>query len=469
MRKLLGIVLWLLLGSSGGFGQAQTFWPDQFVALLEAYHPLALQANLLQQKGESVLRSARGGFDPYLYGSLDQKNFDGKNYFSLLSAGLKVPTWYGVELKGGYDQNGGVYLNPEDNVPSNGLWYAGISVPVGQGLVIDKRRTALRQAEIYLASTGAERRLLLNDLFQEAILRYWTWVEAWNQLQVFDNAVELAQFRFEGVRTSFLQGDKPAIDTLEAFILVQNRQLEYNQWELEYRNQTLELNNFLWFENLTPLEIGDSLVPPLFEAVEFPGVWTLDSLQSALDQLPETHPEMLLYGYKLDGLEWDRRLKAEALKPKLNVNYNFLAEPAGGDSGTNLSPNNYKWGLELAFPVLLRKERGDLQMARLKIQETEYQMDFKLQTLQNKIRQYYNGQLTMLGQIDLYGDAVRNYEGLFRGEQQKFRAGESSLFLVNSRETKLLDSRLKLNEIRGKYWKARTGFYWGLGEIYREK
>jgi len=42
---------------------------------------------------------------------------------------------------------------------------------------------------------------------------------------------------------------------------------------------------------------------------------------------------------------------------------------------------------------------------------------------------------------------VEDSRTLFEGERQKFAAGESSLFLVNTRESKLIESLLKAIEL----------------------
>jgi hypothetical protein len=42
---------------------------------------------------------------------------------------------------------------------------------------------------------------------------------------------------------------------------------------------------------------------------------------------------------------------------------------------------------------------------------------------------------------------VGDYSALFEGERQKFAAGESSLFLVNTRESKLIEGLLKAIEL----------------------
>ncbi len=440
---------------------------EQLIWFIENYHPVAAQGKLILNQGESTVRKAQGNFDPYVQSSLDQKYFDQKDYYSILNAGLKIPTWYGIELKTGYNQNNGDYLNPENTVPQNGLWYAGVSVTLGQGLFIDKRRATLKQAQIFAESTLAERQKLMNDLYFDAIKQYWKWIEAWNQYLVYEESVELAKTRLNAIKRSFVFGDKPAIDTLEAFIQVQNRQFNRNQSLLNYQNTTLELSNFLWYENNTPLEISDSLRPPTFNELNN-NLESLnaDELQNLVGELAETHPDMQLYNYKLGSMEIERRLKAEGLKPTLNLNYNALNEPTGSDFFNNYSIENYKWGVEFSIPLFLRKERGDLQLTKFKIQETEYGQQQKLVELQNKVRSYYNEQKNLQDQVKLFTDAVNNYNLLLKGEIQKFNSGESSLFLINSREINLINARIKLIEITTNYNIASTGLTWATGKLF---
>ncbi len=464
MKKLFFYIVFALLTKSLA---AQTvFTPEQFIWFVKQYHPVVKQADLLKTQGENTIRRARGNFDPYLFTYFDNKQFDDKEYFRILNTGLKVPTWYGIELKTGYDQNRGIFLNPENNLPLGGLWYGGISVPIGQGLFIDNRRAQLKQAKIYAESTEAERKAILNDLYFEAIKHYWKWVEVYNQLKIYEESVELAQTRFEGVKQSFIFGDNPAIDTLEAYIQVQTRQMGKNQYELLYKNAKLELSNYLWFENNTPLEITDSLVPINYTSI--PNVTTIpqDSITKILTQIEATHPLIQLYDYKLQSLEIERKLKTEMLKPKLNLNYNLLNEPIGSNYLSQLSPQNYKWGIEFSFPILLRQQRGELKLTGVKILDTEFNQQQKILEVKNEIQQYFNEQENLSKQITLFNSAVNNYQQLLEGEKQKFSLGESSLFLVNSREIGFIDAQVKLIELISKYEISKVGVIWASGEFY---
>jgi outer membrane protein TolC len=465
------IVFWLLFA---GLSEAQEPEPiptntlslENFISIVKEYHPVSQQAALLLLEGENTVKRARGAFDPYLYGNINQKYFDEKSYYSLIGAGLKIPTWYGVEVEAGYDQNRGEFLNPEKNLPQDGLWNAGISISLGKGLFIDERRAMLRMAEVFADFTRAEQEIVLNDLYFDAIKQYWDWLQSWNKYQIFEEALELAEERFIGIRQSFVFGDLPAIDTLEALIQVQQREMQRNQAMLEYQNTTLMLSNFLWFENNTPLEITDDLRPPEIDAFTATTPVQADSLIVILSGLGEVHPEMKLVNTKLAGFDIERRMKAESLKPMLNLKYNMLMGTQSSSETQVWNTQDYVWGLEFGIPLFLRKERADLKLTKLKIQDTRLDNNNKLLALQNKVKNYYNNQQVLETQVELYSETVINNNRLLEGEKKKFRTGESSVFMVNTREMKYIEARLKLNELQTKFFIANTGFVWAMGTLY---
>lgn len=434
---------------------------EAFLERVKNHHPLARQAMLQQEIGEASVLQARGGFDPKAFAEVAQKYYEGKQYYSLMDGGLKVPTWFGLELKGGYEQNQGVFLNPEHTVPGAGLWYAGVSLPVGQGLFIDERRAELKQAKLYQKSTTAERNNLMNELLYQAGSAYWEWFKAYNTLKVFEEAVALAEQRLSAVKQEAFLGDRPSIDTLEAGIQVQNRMLNLQEAQLEFNNASALLSVYLWDEGFVPLEVAENTLPPDAGNIT---ILTVDqSTISNLDSLISNHPQMLQYRYKVEQLEVEKRWKQEQLKPTLNLNYNALTEAVGDNPLAEYSPNNYTWGLTFSMPILLRKERGSLRLADLKIQETELDLSTKNATLAYKAIASANEWTNTAAQIELYSKTVRNYEGLLRGEEQMFEAGESSLFMVNSRELGYINAQVKLVELLTKNQKAGIATAYALG------
>lgn len=447
------------------------FTQEELFEWITLYHPVAKQAGLLDDEARAQLRMARGHFDPKLYSDWEQKSFDGSEYFTFGNSGLKVPSWYGLELKAEFNTATGIQVDPENKLPAVGQAVIGIQATLGRGMVIDERRAALQQARIFEQSNDARRRLILNDLLIDAVKAYWDWAAAYYQREAIRQALELAAVRQQGIVESWRQGDKPAIDTLEAWILVQTRQADLYDADVNYLNAGLQLSNFLWWENDTPVEITDLLRPtPLDETV---GSSPLPLLEELVQQAIEMHPILRFYALKINSLEVERRLAAEQLKPQLDVQYNLLGNGfnllyganGNGTAFNDLFLQNYKWGVQFSMPIFLRKERAKLELTRLKLQDAGLELVQKRLETANKVSAYFNEWQNTRQQIVLYQNMQNNYQILLDAEITRFQLGESSIFLINAREQKLVEVRLKLLKMLTDFQKQRMYTEWAAGRL----
>lgn len=467
MKRVIVILLVLSFNLSAQTEIANLLTFDVFMDRVKIHHPLAMQADLRLSKGDASLRKARGSFDPKVFSDVSQKYFLDKQYYSVINSGLKIPTWYGIEVKSGYTENDGVFLNPQNSTPGAGLWYAGISVPLGQGLFIDERRAALKKAKIYQESTKAERDLLYNELLYDAGKAYWSWFESYNTIKVYQNALEVGQQRFEAVKQGALLGDKPAIDTVEASIQVQTRMLKLQEANLNYKNATAMLSVYLWVDGIVPLEV-DEITRPI-NSEDLGTVTAKQELKDALDSLTNRHPLLQQYQYKVDQLKVDKKWKQEQIKPQLNLKYNAINQPVGNDAFANYNVNNYTWGVEFSMPVFLRKERGALELAKLKISDAELELVAKQAAFNYKAIAALNNVETTQQQITLYARTVNDYLKLLNGERKMFEAGESSLFMVNSRESGFINTQLKYIQLLTKNHKASLELNYAIGLLTANK
>ncbi len=426
---------------------------EAFVRIVLDNHPMARQAALREELGAASVRSARGGFDPMATANYDEKRFDEKNYFQLFDAGLKVPTWYGIDLFAGFQENTGDFLNPQNNTPTDGLLKVGGSISLGQGLFIDQRRATLRQAQAYRRATEAERTLLLNDLLLQALNDHTDWVAAYRALQVNDTAVALASIRLEAVRGSWRGGDRPAIDTLEAYIQFQDRQMRQQQAALNFRNAALRLSNHLWDDAERPLELAPTVRPDPTDL--FSPVATLLN-EPMIDEVIAVHPQLAQVTARIDQLDVARRLRTEMLKPELDVKYHWLGDGGAlrNEAGVDLLQQGHQFGVGFQVPLLLRRERGELALARLRLTDAGLGLERDRLRIRNRIRERINDINTFADQVQLGADMVVNNERLLFGENQRFSAGESSLFLVNAREVPLIDTRIRQVELEARLRKA---------------
>jgi len=300
-------------------------------------------------------------------------------------------------------------------------------------------------------------------LMLEAGQVYWQWFFAYNQVLVFQEAIVLAQTRLNAVKAEVRAGDKPSIDTVEAGIQWQNRQFGLQQAQLDFANASAQLEVFLWQDGLVPLELEENTIPQAQSDVLPARIDT--QLANDIDSLVAKHPAMQQSQLKIDQLEVDRRLRLEQLKPDLNLNYNAINQPVNGDAFAQYSINNYKWGLGFSMPLLLQKERAELKLNKLKIQDADYDLGLKQQGLAFKAISALNDWETTAQQLELYTQTTTDYSRLLQGEREKFSIGESSLFLVNARETGYINAQLKLLELLVKNQQARLKWLYSLNQI----
>lgn len=429
---------------------------NEYLGYVKKYHPIAKQAELTLSIGQANLMKARGGFDPKIEVDYDRKEFKGSEYYDRLNAAFKIPTWYGVELKGTFEQNDGDFLNPADSVPSDGLYSAGVSVSLGQGLWINDRMATLKQAKYFREQSKADRDLLVNQILYDAALAYFDWLRAYNEASIYQNFLRNADIRFEGIKRRAESGDIAAIDTVEAKIAMQTRALSLEQAKVKLMKRSLELSNFLWMNDNIPVELQPNVIPDT--AIDGEIDTTLEISGRPLDSFTlENHPKLLSLGYKIDGLRVEKNLKANKLLPKIDLEYNFLTETP--EFINSFETQEYKGGLTFRLPLFLRKERGDLKLAKFKLRDAQFDLDNAEIELKNKIVALYRELESFETQNVLIDEIVMNYSTLLSAEERKFSFGESSLFLINSRESKLIDSELKLIEVQNKFYTAKAKLF----------
>jgi outer membrane protein TolC len=428
---------------------------NEYLGYVKKFHPLVKNADLEISAAQANLMMARGGFDPKIEVDFDQKQFKNQEYYSILNSSFKIPTWYGVEIKAGFDNNEGVYLNPENNTPNQGLTSLGISVPLGQGLFINQRMADLRKAKIQVQLSQAERKLEAIKILYDAAVAYFNWKRNYDEVQLYETYNTNAQIRFKGIKELINQGDKPAIDSIEAGIIVKNRLLSLEDSQLKLTKAKLELSNFLWIENNIPVELSDFLIPEVKLDVTIRETLKTNDLLSA-DFSIINHPKITSLERKIEILNVDKRLKANMLLPKIDVGYSYLSDPRNFQ---NYEFNDYKVGMNFNFPLFLRKERGSLKLAKFKIQETEFALSLEKVQLSNKISAQKIEIESLIKQRNLINGLVNDNNAMLLSEERLFTFGESSLFLINTRENNLVIAQLSKIALENRFYISNSELF----------
>ncbi len=424
-------------------------------------NPLAKKAENEIKYADAQYKAARGNYDPILSGNYEQKQFNGTNYFTTLNSEVKQPVFTAQYFKFGYDYGAGSYINPEYTTNPNGLPYVGVEVGVLQGLVIDKRRAEVLKSKEYLNFYEAEKKIQLNSLLFEASQGYFDWLFSLKQMALTNYFMQLAKQRLTGIEILANIGEKAAVDTIEAAIFYQTRLLDLQSTGIEIQKTSNELSSYNWQTT------GPSLTSQNYLASDSLDQYFTKAkvlLTENLYQNLPSNPILSKYTSLQKVLEIENRLKKEMIKPNLNVKYNFLSTNASSIN-PSFSNNSYKFGVNLSFPLFLRNPSNDYKLAKINAQNNTLdllnktnELGFKLNALKKTIN-------ILVEQLQNAERLARYSKLLVEAEKLKFANGESTLFMLNTRENKWLESEIKLAEYKLKFIKALLNLIYLNGDL----
>ncbi len=442
---------------------AQTLDVETFIQMVVKYHPVVKRANLDISISESELLQSRGAFDPQLKSSFSRKDMGGITYYNYQQTELKIPTWYGIEIAGGIESVYGSSTDPQETKGESS--YIGISLPVLQNLLLDKRRAALQKARIMVDYSKNEQLAVINDILLEALLQYWEWVRLDQELNMLLSVKQNIEQRLNFTNTTIAIGERAPIDSLEAQAQLLFIEGLENELQVAVRNAKITLSAYTWTENGQAVNLPQDLKPA-------EGLLQIDNIRFEAEtqqffeqEAMRNHPELQAYPIKLQYLEVDKRWAFQQLLPKLDLKYNQLGKGFNllNSSLQPLLQNNFQYGVQFSMPLRLSEGRGQYRIAKYRIQQTELDRDLKQKLIQNKVSMEFQQLTQIQKQLAIQQSLLRNQEGLLDGENIRFTNGESSLFLVNNREQKVIETKQKLIALSAKYLQQKIKLRWASG------
>ena len=419
---------------------------------VKEFHPYVKQANIDLNESEAKLLKARGAFDPAVSAEYKEKVVKESPYYDQFNATFTLPTSLGIELKAEVNEAEGNLLNPENYVNGDQLYAVGADLDLGKGILANERMIILKQARRYVQQAEEENRLAVNKILEVAGHAFLDWYSAYLQWEIIGQFVENAAFRFKGVKKRVAAGDLAPIDSIEARIAFNNRKMMWEKSRIKLMTKALKASTFLWLEE-QPLEIQADVIPTMDNSSMLPYTTTKEPLI-------KNHPKLKALMYKIEQGELEQRLQRNNFLPEIKLGYRWLSSTnplqnlqKGLDAGNNITR------LKVKMPLFFRKERANLKLSTLRLNDLRLEQEQIQLELTNKITALEAQQRSLTKQKNLAQNMTDDYKTLYTGEQKKFDAGESSLFLVNSREAKWLDATQKFIRLQQAQQKLKMSYY----------
>lgn len=455
--KTLHIFLTLLVSFSLSAQKVLDY--DTYYKMVLSYHPVVKQANLLDEMSKQEIRTAKGSFDPKFDFDFTSKTYGGKKYFEYIDYGLKIPTWIGADIKLGYENNTGLNKNPFDYTPPGGLLFAGIEMPLNS-VVFDERRALVRQAQNIKNINNAEKIKNINKILLSASKDYWEWFFAYHKYTTKQESYQIAKETFKAVRGGIVGGDFANIDSVEANMNLQERNIDLIDALNEYQKASYDLSLNLWTDNTDPLELEDGTVPEQLPSQYTPADTILENY---IQNARSSQPELLKMNYKISKLEIDKKMYVQSMIPNVLFSLKYLSSPntvSFEDANIPYWTNNHKLGIHLVQPLFLRKERGKYRMAQVKIDQTIFEQKILKRDIENSVKLTHNDLINYITLYKMQRDMYLSTERMFEAEKTKFSYGEATLFYLNIRQSKMLESRIKTYSYYAKLRKSEAMLNW---------
>ncbi len=363
--------------------------------------------------------------------------------------------------------------------------------PLNRGRAIDSQRTEIRirRKQLDLSETEFERKTI--DIIAQVEQRYWDLVAARQQAAARAEFVEWAREQLARTKRGIETGTVPAVELAAAEAELQRR---LDTWYAgvatvtEAENALKQLvvggaESPLWDEEIVPLD-EHSTAPPQ--------VQTLDEL---VREARRSRPELKVIAAQNDINGVNKQLNSNLLKPQVNLvlayasagiggsvrdtenpitattaalyeRVNRLSSQAGltqlppvafgglpgaqvGGYGTSLSNlfggrfPTLRAGLEIEFPFRNRTAEANLARTAIAERRLRFERARLEQAIQVDVRNALQAITTARQRITAAEASVRAAREKLESETRLFETGESTNFLVLTRQNELADSRLR--------------------------
>ena len=456
MKQWSALFLWLCGLTMPALTQGPGITEKAYLEAVMAHHPVARQAELTEAAARAKQQAARGAFDPVVSGQEKGKVWDGERYYTVTEANLVVPTASPFDVVIGRDEVDGSRVNASRYLPEGGQWRAGVRFDLGQGLITDARRTALRQAEVLVELGAAARQLMELDLRLSAQEAYWSWWKAEAVLDLSREALTLAQTQRSQVNRAVAEGARAAIDTVEVALILSRREADLSAAQAKAVLARAKAEAMLW-EDGRPVALAPLALPEVggFQSLSAdPTIGAaLQSAVSTPDEAAVRHPAVVEVEGQWALQRYTTRLARQGLRPTIEGRVDWLTgldervNPAEADLLSRPDFNGFDpdqrsaASIKVSMPLFLRKARGDVAQAEADLEKRRLKRLDVARKWQVQFSAVKAALPASVAAAESASKAAAQSRLLLDAERSKWAQGESDLFRVNTREAAWVKAR----------------------------
>lgn len=434
---------------------------DEVLDSVRRSYPLLIAASQERGIAAGEQRSSRGVYDLHV----QAENMTGAlGFYQTNRAALKAEqyTLPGGKVWGGYRIGRGSfepwYLERQTN--DGGEFKVGFEQSLLQGLTIDKRRAAMRKAD--LGVVAAEPSIDKQRIYflEYAAIDYWKWVATGHWYLINRDLLELAQTRVEGIESRIARGILPEIERVDNRRLIVSRQAKLIEADRKFQQAAVELSLYLRDQFGSPVLPSAARLPPFPE----PGEPLEDHYEADVEVALMYRPEPRYLRVQREKLLVELNYSRNLTLPQLNAVVDAAKDVGGPTSPKNdKGPFQMEAGVLFAVPMQRRTATGQIRSTEAALTQVRAQEQFAVERVQADVR------FALAGLKTAYEEYLRAQEGaelaaqMGAAERTKFDLGNSNILFVNLREQATADARILVVDSLAEYFIAAAEYRAALG------
>lgn len=424
MMRTLG--LWIAL-TPAALGQVVPW--NEFIGTVRDRSVDVRVAQAKVREAQAKRMAAFAAFEPRIDLSSEGKDYGNDLQYRLDRAEARVGLPGGIDLVGGASQATGAFINPERKTPTEGLANFGISAPLGGALIFSDRQYAWGAASRDLELEEAKLDRVQRKVTLDAVKAYTFW-QAQSEVQsAVDDALSVAAERLRLVREAFRLGERSEMDTLEAYLSWVDRRADAAKQQNLSAAAVADVERLL--RGAEDISVNLRGVRP----EERPVILGLNAELSIAGPGAQNVPELAMAGAALRRERLATTTAWAQWLPAPYVDYRMIQW-----GGSAWNPEAVQWKVGLAVPLFNQKARADLAGAQARLRAAQANAT----ATQNAVEVLRTQLEQQVQALDSERKALTSAEtaayALLQQERRRFALGESTMFILATRESKYLEA-----------------------------
>lgn len=431
---------------------------DELLKSSARHYPSIQESRAGIEAQEGKLQAAKGAFD----WELNQKAisrisgfYDGDFAESQITRRLAESA---TRIYGGYRlSEGGFPVYEDENVTlGGGEFNAGVALSLWRNRIIDEERFLFTDSSLELKQKRIDLLLTQMGVQYDAMQAYLSWVAAGRVLKVTESLLVLAENRQSAFKARISRGDLAQIYLTENQQYIAKRSADVNEANRHLANRAAKLSLYWRDDNGNPLIPAHTDLPGDFPK---PQVFAID-LASEIERARSLRPDLIKLTIDTRRERNKMMLGENKLMPRVDLKVEG-ARDIGGNSFAQRQRTGTegKIGLNISIPLQRNTGEGLVKQSQQKIRQLEQESRLLNDQIATEIQIAANNYHIASENVKLAEKEINATFTMEKAERERFDSGAVDFFVLNMREERTGDARIKQIEAQLRLWHAIGDYY----------